>query len=68
MIASRGKENVVGVDPGAIFGISDDTFKEILQSIALQMEKYIRVSFVMNLDNVVLDREISSLDILDLAL
>lgn len=59
---------MIGVDPGAVFGIADDTLKEILQSIALQMEKYLRVSFVMNLDNVVLSKDVSSLDIIDLAL
>lgn len=62
------KDNVVGVDPGAVFGIADDILKEILQSIALQMEKYLRVSFVMNLDNVILSKDVSSLDIIDLAL
>ena len=68
MVATRGNDNVIGVDPGAVFGIADDTLKEILQSIALQMEKYLRVSFVMNLDNVVLSKDVSSLDIIDLAL
>lgn len=68
MIGNRTKENNPGVDPGAIFGIDDETLKEILQSIALQMDQYLRVSFVMNLDNVVLSKDISSLDIIDLAL
>lgn len=68
MISARGNDNNPGVDPGAIFGISDETLKEIFQSIALRMEKYLRVSFVMNLDNVVLSKDISSLDIIDLAL
>jgi len=68
MLAARGKDNVLGVDPGAIFGISDENLKEILQSLALQFEKYIRVSFQVNLDNVILFRDISSIDVLDLAL
>lgn len=68
MVATRGNDSVAGVDPGAVFGIADDTLKEILQSIALQMEKYLRVSFVMNLDNVVLSKDVTSLDIIDLAL
>lgn len=68
MISARGNDNNPGVDPGAIFGISDETLKEIFQSIALRMEKYLRVSFVMNLDNVILSKDISSLDIIDLAL
>jgi len=67
MIENRGNANWLGVDPGAIFGISDDNLKEILQSLALQFERFIRVSFQVNLDNVILSRDISSIDILNLA-
>jgi phosphoadenosine phosphosulfate reductase len=67
MIENRGNVNWLGVDPGAIFGILDDNLKEILQSLALQFEKYIRVSFQVNLDNVTLSRDIASIDILNLA-
>ena len=67
MIENRMNANWPGVDPGAIFGIADDALKEVLQSLALQFEKYIRVSFQVNLDNVVLSKEITSLDVLNLA-
>ena len=68
MLETRGKDNVKGVDPGAIFGIEHDALREILQALALRFEKYVRVSFQMNLDNVILSRDITSLDVIDIAL
>ncbi|MDY6308164.1 MAG: phosphoadenosine phosphosulfate reductase family protein [Oribacterium sp.] len=65
--AARGNTEVKGVDPVSIFGINPDRFKDILQDIALQYEKYIRTSFQADLDNVRLVPEIHSSDILDLA-
>jgi phosphoadenosine phosphosulfate reductase len=64
---ARGKTDVLGVDPVSIYGIDPGAFKSILQELALHYEKYIRVTFVVNLDAVKLFPEISSLDILDLA-
>ena len=68
MIAARSNDNAPGVDPAAIFGINTENLKDILQSLALQFEEYIKVSFQVNLDNVILVREKKSLDILDLSL
>lgn len=66
MEAARGNANVKGVDPVAIFGINPDRFKDILQDISLQFDKYLRTTFVADLDNVMLFPEITSLDVLDL--
>lgn len=68
MIEARNNDKALGVDPGAIFGISPEDLKDILQSLALQFEDYIRVSFQVNLDNVILFREKTALSVLDLAL
>ena len=67
MEAARGKPEAVGVDPVSIFGLAPNRFKNILQDIALNFEKYIRTTFVADLDNVQLFPEYTSLDILDLA-
>ena len=67
MEAARGKEDAVGVDPVLIFGIAPDRFRKILQDIALNFEKYIRTTFVADLDNVQLFPEYTSEGILDLA-
>jgi hypothetical protein len=56
-----------GVYPGDVFGISEEALREMLQALANEFEEYIRVSFVMNLDNVVLSPEITSLHIVELA-
>lgn len=66
MASARGKADTKGVDPISIFGINSDRFKDILQDIALQFDKYIRTTFVADLDNVQLFPEYKSLDILDL--
>ena len=68
MFATRANEELTGIEPSAIFGIDEKDFKDMLQALALQMEKYIRVSFVMDLDNVILNPNITSLDIIDIAL
>lgn len=66
MAAARGNAEAKGVDPVSIFGINPDRFKDILQDISLQFDKYIRTTFVADLDNVQLFPEYKSLDILDL--
>ena len=52
--------------PMVIFGIKSDRFKELLQNAALQFDKYIRTTFVADLDNVQLSRDYNALDITDL--
>jgi len=64
--ASRGKTDVVGVDPIAIFGINSDKFKDILQDVAIAYPDYIRTTFVADLDNVKLFSNYKSVDVLDL--
>ena len=66
MASARGNVDVKGVDPVSIFGINPNRFKDILQDIALQFDKYIRTTFVADLDNVQLFPEYKSIDILDL--
>lgn len=68
MVESRANEKALGVDPGAIFGINSENLKEIFQSLALQFEKFIRVSFQFDLDTVILFREKTVLDVIELAL
>jgi phosphoadenosine phosphosulfate reductase len=63
---SRGNPEALGVDPASVFGLTPLSFKGILQEIALHLDKYIRVTFVMDLDTVHLMPEIRSLDIIDL--
>lgn len=66
MAVARDNVDTKAVDPVSIFGINPERFKNILQDIALQFDKYIRTTFVADLDNVQLFPEYKSLDILDL--
>ena len=55
-----------GISPHDIFGIDVKAFREQIQGLAISYPQYIRVSFVANLDNIILS-DFTSNDILDLA-
>lgn len=55
-----------GVSPHDIYGIDVKAFREKVQGLAMTYPQYIRVSFVANLDNIILE-DYASIDILDLA-
>ena len=55
-----------GMSPHDIYGIEIKAFREQVQGLAINYPQYIRVSFVANLDNIILE-DYSSVDILDLA-
>ena len=56
-----------GVSPADIFGFDGKRLREYIQGLALTYPEYIRVSFINDLDNIVLDGKRTSLSILDLA-
>ncbi len=66
LVNAHSNPESVGISPHDIFGIDTKSFKEHLQGLAMSFPKYIRVSFVANLDNIILEN-FSSLDVLDLA-
>lgn len=63
---SHNNPNAKGISPHDIFGIDLKAFREQVQGLAISYPQYIRVSFVANLDNIILENY-SSVDILDLA-
>ena len=63
---SHKNPNAKGISPHDIFGIDLKAFREQIQGLAISYPQYIRVSFVANLDNIILG-DYSSVDILDLA-
>jgi len=63
---ARGNADAKGVDPVAIFGLNPNTFKAVVQDIALQYPEFIRVAFVQDLDNIMLVSEKKSIDALDI--
>lgn len=56
-----------GVSPADIYGLDNKKLRECIQGLALTFPDYIRVSFINDLDNIVLESKYRSLDILDLA-
>lgn len=56
-----------GVSPADIFGFDSKHLREYIQGLALTYPEYIRVSFINDLDNIVLDGKHTSLSVLDLA-
>lgn len=65
VVNSRNNPNAKGMSPSDIFGIDIKAFREQVQGLAISFPQYIRVSFISNLDNIILE-DYSSLDILDL--
>ena len=66
LVNARKNPNSLGVSPSDIYGIDVKSFREAVQGLAMQFPKHIRVSFVANLDNIILEN-FTSLEILDLA-
>lgn len=56
-----------GVSPADIYGLDNKRLRECIQGLALTFPEYIRVSFINDLDNIVLEKKYTSLNILELA-
>lgn len=66
LVNSHSNPDATGISPSDIYGLDIKAFREAVQGLALNYPKYIRVSFVANLDNIILE-DCSSLDVLELA-
>ncbi len=66
LVNAHANPDAMGISPSDIYGIDVKQFREIIQGLAVSFPKHIRVSFVANLDNIILENY-SSLEILDLA-
>ena len=59
-------QDAQGISPHDISGIDAKAFREQVQGLAITYPQYVRVSFIGNLDNIILE-DYASNDILDLA-
>lgn len=66
LVNAHANPDAKGISPHDIFGIDVKAFREHVQGLAITYPQYIRVSFVANLDNIILEN-FSSNDIVDLA-
>lgn len=63
---SHCKPDAAGISPHDIYGINVKAFREQVQGLAMTYPQYVRVSFVANIDNIILE-DYTSKDIIDLA-
>lgn len=63
---AKNNPDATGMSPSDIYAIDLKAFREQVQGLAISFPKYIRVSFISNLDNIILE-DFRSLDVLDLA-
>ena len=66
LVNAHSNPDAKGISPADIYGIDVKKFREDVQGLAISFPKHIRVSFVANLDNIILV-DYSSDDIIDLA-
>ena len=66
LVNAHDNPDAMGMSPADVFGIDVKQFREIVQGLAVSFPNHIRVSFVANLDNIILEKY-TSLEILDLA-
>lgn len=66
LVNAHANPNATGISPHDIFGIDAKAFREQVQGLAMTYPQYIRVSFVANLDNIILE-DYTSNDIINLA-
>lgn len=66
LVNERNNPDARGMSPSDIFALDVRTFREQVQGLAISFPKYIRVSFISNLDNIILE-DFPSLAVLDLA-
>lgn len=56
-----------GVSPGDIYGLDNKQLRDAIQGLALAYPEYLHTAFINDLDNIVLEKKHTSLDVLDLA-
>ncbi len=66
LLNAHSNPNTQGISPHHIYGIDAKVFRDQVQGLAITYPQYIRVSFIGNLDNIMLE-DFTSNDILDLA-
>lgn len=66
LVNSHNNPDAKGISPHDIYGIEVKDFREKIQGLAVAYPQFIRVSFVANIDNIILE-DYSSEDIIDIA-
>ena len=56
------------MDPVTVYALEESAFKDMLRQLANEYPDYIKIAFVADLDNITLNSEKTSLDVVDLVL
>ena len=67
-IRNNRPENFVGMDPVTVYALNEENFKDILRQLANEYPEFIKIAFVADLDNITLNKNKTSLDVVDLVL
>lgn len=67
-IRNNRPDDFIGMDPVTVYALEEDAFKDMLRQLANEYPDFIKISFVADLDNISLNSEKTSLDVVDLAL
>ena len=68
MVRDNRPEDFIGMDPVTIFALEEDAFKDMLRQLANDYPDFIKIAFVADLDNITLNSEKTSLDVVNLVL
>lgn len=60
-------DDFIGMDPVTIFALEEGNFKEIMRQLANDYPDFLTIAFVADLDNVTLNKDKTSLDVIELA-
>ena len=61
-------EDFIGMDPVTVYALDENAFKDMLRQLANEYPDFIKIAFVADLDNITLNSEKTSLDVVDLVL
>ena len=61
-------EDFIGMDPVTVYALEENAFKDMLRQLANEYPDFIKIAFVADLDNITLNSEKTSLDVVDLVL
>ncbi len=59
-------DDFIGMDPVVLFALDEDAFKDMLRQLANEYPDFIKIAFVADLDNINLNKDKTSLDVVKL--
>ena len=67
-IRNHRPDDFIGMDPVTVYALDEDAFKDMLRQLANEYPDFIKIAFVADLDNITLNSEKTSLDVVNIVL